>query len=632
QCPHHGFFELHQLDTFYNALNPNDQDILDSTAGGNFLDKFPRECLSIIESKSKVRYLRIRITDSRANTNAPLFSSLPSNSFDLQQIVASLEEKLDIHMNRYEKSLNDMKNSFFTPIAPIKAVEEVCVTCGANHSYNQFPLTRGNNFPVFYDNIQQFQVAAIGNFIQNRNQNVSNQMHPPGFNQPNQKNNQSRYQGNNFNQNQNRQNNQGAVYQNRPQQALNYQAPAQQNKVTHNKFEAYINANDANMNNLQLKFDNFQKNQQDFQKKFEQKQDDFQNQMMNFMQNLYNNKPSSSSSLPSNTIPNPKGESKAITTISGMTYKGPPIPPPGVEEQEPIEETTDTELPSTEDIQPPLVQVQGQVQEDKPIEESSVVIPKAKVNLPYPSRLVKEKIREKDDIISAKFMEIFRDLHFELSFADALVHMPKFTPMFKKLLNKKNKLIELTKTPLNKNCSAVVLKKLPEKLGDPGRFLIPYDLSEFDNCLALADLGASINLMPRSIWKKLKLPTLYDTIIVLELADRTISKPTGVAENVFVKVEEVEDSEFDIERDVIILEAILNSDPKPPLPNQKHYFPEAYNDLKVVELKNDKSSNDEPPEVELKELPPHSEYAFLGENNKCPVIIAKDLSVNEKPL
>nr|GEZ22139.1 hypothetical protein [Tanacetum cinerariifolium] len=137
QCPHHGFSELHQLDTFYNALNPNDQDALDSAIGGNFLDKIPRECLSIIESKSKVRYSRSRITDSRANTNAPLSSSLPSNSFDLQQIAASLEEKLDIRMNRFEKSLNDMKNSFVTPTVPIKAVEEVCVTCGANHSYNQ---------------------------------------------------------------------------------------------------------------------------------------------------------------------------------------------------------------------------------------------------------------------------------------------------------------------------------------------------------------------------------------------------------------------------------------------------------------------------------------------------------------
>nr|GFC84613.1 reverse transcriptase domain-containing protein [Tanacetum cinerariifolium] len=139
--------------------------------------------------------------------------------------------------------------------------------------------------------------------------------------------------------------------------------------------------------------------------------------------------------------------------------KEPPIPPSGVNQQEPVEVTTATELPNSNDIHPPTVQV------DKPTEEPSVVIPKS--NLPYPSRLQKEKLREKDDILAAKFMEIFQDLHFELSFADALIHMPKFAPIFKKLLNNKDHLIELTKTPLNENCSAVVLKKLLEKVGDP---------------------------------------------------------------------------------------------------------------------------------------------------------------------
>nr|GEW68456.1 reverse transcriptase domain-containing protein [Tanacetum cinerariifolium] len=210
--------------------------------------------------------------------------------------------------------------------------------------------------------------------------------------------------------------------------------------------------------------------EEDFQKKFEQKQDDFQNQMMNFMQNLYN-KPTSLSSLPSNTIPNPKGEAKAITTKSGILYDGPPIPPLGVEKEP--EATKDTELPSTKDIQPPSVQVQ-----EEPIEKPSVVITKAKANLPYPSRLAKEKLREKYDILAAKFMEIFCDLHFELSFADAL--------------------------------------------------------------------------------KKLRFPTLNDTKMVLELADRIISKPTGVAENVFVKV-----GKFYFPADFIVLDFIV--DPHVPL-------------------------------------------------------------------
>nr|GFD00572.1 hypothetical protein [Tanacetum cinerariifolium] len=119
---------------------------------------------------------------------------------------------------------------------------------------------------------------------------------------------------------------------------------------------------------------------------------------------------------------NPKGEAKAITTRSGMSYKEPPIPPTGVNQQEPVEVTTDTKPPNADDIHPPIVQVEVQV--DKPAEEPSVVILKAKANLPYPSRLQKEKLREKDDILAAKFMEIFRDLHFELSFADALIHVP----------------------------------------------------------------------------------------------------------------------------------------------------------------------------------------------------------------
>ncbi|GJR12738.1 reverse transcriptase domain-containing protein [Tanacetum coccineum] len=122
QCPHHGFSELHQLDTFYNSLNSNDQDALDSAAGGNFLDKMPQEGLAIIESKSKVRYSRSRANDSRVSTDAPLSNSSSSNnSFDMQQIAASLEDKMTIKMN---KMLNEMKALVVTTPAPVKAVEE----------------------------------------------------------------------------------------------------------------------------------------------------------------------------------------------------------------------------------------------------------------------------------------------------------------------------------------------------------------------------------------------------------------------------------------------------------------------------------------------------------------------------
>ncbi|GJU04630.1 reverse transcriptase domain-containing protein [Tanacetum coccineum] len=406
QCPHHGFSELHQLDTFYNSLNSNDQDALDSAAGGNFLDKMPQEGLAIIESKSKVCYSRSRASDSRVSTDAPLSTSSPSNnSFDMQQIAASLEDKMTIKM---KQMMNEMKALVVTTPAPVKAVEEVCVTCGSNHHFNHCPLTRGgNDFPVFHDNIQQFQqTAAVGNFLQrNQPSNLASQMRPPGFNQPNVQNNQNRYQGNNFNSNQNRggnfnqnrPNNQNQVYQAPPYQPptnqplVNQALPpiSQIQGVSKTDFESYAKANDANMNNLQMKLDNFQRNQNDFQRVYndsQKKQDDFQKMMLSFMQSYHTNQPSSSSSLPSNTIPNPRNEAKAITTRSGVSYDGPPIPPPVVEKESEV--TKDTELPSTEDIQPPPL-VQEQTKDKEPIEEPSFVANKAKPNLPYPSEYIK---------------------------------------------------------------------------------------------------------------------------------------------------------------------------------------------------------------------------------------------------
>ncbi|GJV98278.1 reverse transcriptase domain-containing protein [Tanacetum coccineum] len=385
-CPHHGFSELHQLDTFYNALNSNDQDSLNSAAGGNFLDKMPRECLKIIESKSKVRQSRSKAIVSKVSTS----SSTPAVSSD----VAELKDMV-------RALILDKKNQTPAP-APVKAVEQSCVTCGGGHSYQNCPATDGN---IYRDNIQEYvsQAAAVN------------------YNQGN------------------------AI------------------KITAST--------------------------------------------------------SGSGSLPSNTIANPKGDVKAITTRSGVSYKGPQISSLPKEMENEPEVTKDTAQPSTKNVQPPVVQTNDQI--GKP-----VVASKTKPTLPYPSRANKEKLHEKDDLLASKFMEIFQNLHFKLSFADALLHMPKFAPMFRKLLNDKDKIIELTKTPVNENCSAVILKKFPEKLGDPGRFLIPCDFPEMNECLALADLGASINLMPLSIWKELSLPALTKTNDPMNCRS-TISTPNG---------------------------------------------------------------------------------------------------------
>nr|GFA09572.1 DNA-directed DNA polymerase [Tanacetum cinerariifolium] len=278
--------------------------------------------------------------------------------------------------------------------------------------------------------------------------------------------------------------------------------------------------------------------------------------------------------------------------------------------------------------------------------------------------------------------------------------MPKFALMFKILLNNKEKLFDLATTPVKENCSAVILKKLPKKLGDPDKFLIPCDYPEFDECLALTDLGASINLMPLSIWKKLSLLELSSTQMILELVDSSTTRPAGIAKDIFVKVgkfhfptdfvvvdyvvdprlvrsmfmrflrffdnyksgnptpvsdpiialsspfftpfeggdfilEEIEacltiksiplgidDTDFDLEEDIRLLEELLNKDPSSSLIPLK--------ELRLEEIKIIKSSIDELLELELKELPSHLEYAFLEETDKLPVIVSKELKDEEK--
>ncbi|GKA43309.1 reverse transcriptase domain-containing protein [Tanacetum coccineum] len=162
--------------------------------------------------------------------------------------------------------------------------------------------------------------------------------------------------------------------------------------------------------------------------------------------------------------------------------------------------------------------------------------PNLKPSISYPSRINDQKLHEKANNQMLKFLQIFQRLHFDISFTGALLHMPKFASTFTSLLNNKEKLFELVSTPLNENCSAVLLKKFPKKHGDPGKFLIPCDFPKLNECLALADLGASINLMPFSVWKKLSLPELTPTRMTLELVNRSVAYPKGVAEDVFVKV------------------------------------------------------------------------------------------------
>nr|GEZ55505.1 reverse transcriptase domain-containing protein [Tanacetum cinerariifolium] len=236
--------------------------------------------------------------------------------------------------------------------------------------------------------------------------------------------------------------------------------------------------------------------------------------------------------LLSNTVTNPNEDLKGITTRSGTAYQGPTIPTtssslPQVVEHE--TEVTKDMLPptnneSTKDVQPLVVQIETPMSNSKPVVAPvSALKPNQKPSILYPSRLHDQMLRDKTNDQKVKIFKIFQVLNFNISFANALILMPKFSPTIKTLLTNIDKLFELAKTPLNEHCLAILLKKLPKKLGDPGKFFILCDFLGMEEFLALVDLGASIDLMPLSVWNNLPLPKFTPTLMTLELAYRSIS-------------------------------------------------------------------------------------------------------------
>nr|GEZ72962.1 reverse transcriptase domain-containing protein [Tanacetum cinerariifolium] len=343
-----------------------------------------------------------------------------------------------------------------------------------------------------------------------------------------------------------------------------------------------MKANDAILKNMQTNMTSLTKSNLELKNMFGQ-----------FIK-MNNASSSGSRTLPGNTITNPKEDLKGITTRSGTAYQGPTIPTttsssPIVERK--TEATKDTvhstNNESTDDVQPLVVPTESPILNFEPVvsiiepDASPVSAPRPnhRDSIPYPSRLQDQKLRDKANDQRAKFFQIFKDLNFNISFADALILMPKFGPSIKSLLTNKDKLCELARTLLNEHCLAVLLKKFPEKLGDPDKFLIPCDFPEMAECLALADLSASINLMPlRSFFKTEKaLIDVFEGELTLHVGKEAIT---------------------------------FNLD-------QTSRYSSNYNDMTanridVIDMHCEEYSQE-----------------FLGDD-KLPVIIAKDLSVEEK--
>nr|GEV84746.1 reverse transcriptase domain-containing protein [Tanacetum cinerariifolium] len=495
-CPHHEFTELAQIDTFYNGLNDNDQDSLNAAMGGNLLN--------------------------------------------------------DI----FSKKL-------ITPV-PVKAVAESCVTFGGPHAHYNCDATNSNQPSV---------CVTMGTYNQVAPQNhASNYMAPPGFapvqNSQN-RFNQNQGQGNNFNRGNNFYGNQPFQVPNQGFQSHPFQVP--NNPVQQgfsNEFLSYKKVNDQIMRNMQSQINTLKGEfKNEIQNTMKTKQtvlmeqhNAFPNNLQNMLSGFFQNQSSTSGTLPSNTIPNPKATNQM-----------------------------------------------------------------------------------------EKFFQIFQDLHFDISFADALLLMPKFASTIKSLLTNKDKLFELAKIPLNENCSAMLLKNLLENLGDPGKFLIPFVGFEADPRVPLI-LGRSF------LRTGCALIDVYREEITIRrgvcLGNSWFSKnslggnPTSTFELILFdsspSLTPIEGSDFilkeieaylkdesispkynhvdcDLEGDICLIEKLLNNDP----------FQLPSVDLKQGEVVKEKSSIEEPPDLKLKDLSSHLGYAYLEGVDKLPVIIAKDLKVNE---
>nr|GEV64205.1 reverse transcriptase domain-containing protein [Tanacetum cinerariifolium] len=528
-CPHHGFSELHKLDTFYNALNVNDQDSLNSAAGGNFLDKMPRECLKIIKSKSKVRQSRAKAVVAKVSTS----SSTPAISSD----VAELKDMV-------KALLLDKKNQSLAPTpsttpTPVKAIEPNCVTCGGSHSYQNCPATHEN---AYRDNIQD-----------------------------------------------------------------------------------------------------------------------------------------------------------------GVAYQGPKTPSPSKQGTKVTKDQVQT--PSSQNaapVQPLVIHSKSQVPISKPVVVPvSAPMPNLKPSIPYPSRSDNEQHRDQANEQIGKLYKIFKEMSFEISFTDALILMPKFASTLKALIRNKEKLSEMARITMNEHCSAVILNKLPRKLGDPRKFLIPCEFSGMDECLALADLVSKPIGIAKDVLFKVGVFHFPADLVVVDFKpdprvpiilrrcflktsralidvhkgeltlcirneaitynlDQTVIYSANYNQMTANKIDVIESACEEYSQEVLgfsnvtvsgtptphnnlIVSATsptltpfgdsdfllfeeddaflgLEDDPDSLKINPFHYDPEG--DILLLEAILNK--------VKLKDLPHHLEYAFLEGDNKLPVIIAKELGDEEK--
>ena len=687
--PHHGFPKRQLVLTFYQGLGYDSQERLDVYAGGDLGTKTPNEAYSIIEKaalKSRSRQGE-RARSSRSGVHAV------DNYTALTAQIEALAAKIDRSQN-------------------VSQVQSYCDQCGVTHE--QGSCAHG----VMYTGHEE--VDYLGN--QNRPQNnpYSNTYNPGWKNHPN-----FGWKANASNQNPlgysqrapAPQQSHGQPYQSQSQPYQSHGQSSQYRPNTyHNQGAGSSSQQQGHQGTSKLEemmaqlLNNSTSANQMAEQRYKQHEERFgahEGEMRAQKASIQNIEKQvgqlartlserAQGGLPGNTEPNPRGHVNAVMTRSGKTTG------PDISGSPPITETVHTD--ASDEVHARRVPA-STAQLQRPVTDYTPPVP-------YPGRLKKQR----DEAQYGKFLELFKQLHINIPFVEALAQMPKYAKFLKDILTNKQKLEDISCVLLNESCSAILQNRLPEKMGDPGSFTIPCLIGEMAVSNALADLGASINLMPYKVFAKLDLGEPSPTRMSIRLADRSIKFPRGFVENMLVKVDKFvfpvdfvildmdEDSKvplilgrpflntartivdvaagqitlrvndeqvtFDINRsmqhpqsqdDELYYVDIVDTCVSPyieeidsdthllcgnldGITQEGHRFeqpvyqigddgsqsPSRFEEIEREEADKSKPSVDDPPSLELKELPAHLEYAFLDEEGRLPVIISSSLTAEEK--
>nr|GEX24267.1 DNA-directed DNA polymerase [Tanacetum cinerariifolium] len=569
RCPNYNMLSVSQIDTFYNGLTLWHRDTINAAAGGTFMQKTPKECYDLIENMT-AHHSHWDTSATRDKTSRSISSTTTTKS-------PKVVRQLELMNKNFQEMMKQMQ--------PVKAVNTKCKTCGGPHSYTECPTVGGYTLEAAYATTgnynsrgNSYQPQGDRNLLSCRSNNY---LGPPGFNQPNVQNNQNRYNKNQgYNQNRGNNFNQGNN---------NYQAPDNQFQVQpSNELSNYMKINETNMRAMQNQITNMRTEMRNhFETSMAKNQNELKIMMINELKNIMSGflqmqNPSGSGSLPSNTIANPRGDLKATTTRSGVSYDGPtipltPYPLPKKLERE-TEATKDkvqnTSLECIAHVQPSVIQILIPEPDGAPKTNP-------KSSIPYPSRLNDQKLFDYD--------------------VDPRVPLILRRPF-----------LRTTRALIDVHGEDLTLRVNDEAVTFTVRHTSRYSRNYYDETVHQVNV---IDVACEEYAQEV-LGFLDRSDFILEEIETFLRTPDELSS--------LNDDYYDTDGDIIYLEKLLNEDPSPNL------LPVKNDDLKQVDVTITKPSIEEPLELELKDLPSHLEYAFLEGTDKLPVIISKELKDEEK--